>query len=232
MGFTRKKPNIRLEVRLKGNPTHEETHRICSRIEGEVRHVVPNSRVDVNSASVELEDEEGLWSTVKAIAEKEPGSRGAQNIHLHEIDGKLGVDFLLPVSARMTGARARPAEAEVEKKLRAADSRIIDVVIHNESVSELVMSELSGQGTETRCLIEHVVQRFPNLNPLQPPSIRKLGDEVQVGLRVASPGVAGKESTGKSVSDLRDAIKKAYPAVTVVEILEEPGDGSGEGYVS
>lgn len=69
IGYTRKKLSIRLEVRLRGNPTFEGTHGICSAIEGVVRHIVPNSCVDINSQSSGIDGVVLVWKVVKEIGE-------------------------------------------------------------------------------------------------------------------------------------------------------------------
>ena len=114
IGYTRKKPSIHLEVKLRGNPTSEETHRVCSMIEDRVRYLVPNSHVDINSQSVGIDDLGLVWSVVRELAEEEPGSRGAQNIHLSGVGGGLGVDCLLVASTRVAGRHLGPAEAQLK----------------------------------------------------------------------------------------------------------------------
>ena len=226
IGYTRKKPSIRLEVQLRGNPTHEETHMICSVIENKVRHVVPNAHVDINSQCTRMDGAGLVWSVVKNLAEKEPGCRGAQNIHLSGVGGGLGVDFLLIAGTGVTGRLLGPAEAQLEKKLRAAEPRVVEVVMHSETLPELIACEMSGSGREARSLIEHVVKGFPEVKLLRPPVIRKLGNQTSVGVRVAFTGIGGPESARKGISDLEDAIRSAFPAIARVDVVESRVHGS------
>ena len=219
IGYTRKKPSIRLEVKLKGNPAFEGTHRICSTIEDEVRRLVSNSHIDISSQSSGVSGAESVWKAVRDIGEIEPGSRGTQNIHLNENDAGLGVDFLFVRSARTSG-RHGGTEAQVEQKIRAAVPRVREVAIHFETLPELISSEMSGSGTEARFLVEHVVKQFPELKLLRPPAIQKLGAQTSVDVRVAFTGRGRTESAVESISNLESAIKKAYPAITKVDVIE------------
>jgi hypothetical protein len=227
IGYTRKKPSIHLEVILEGNPTYEKTHGICSTIEGVVRHVVPNSHVEINSQSSGIDDAGSIWKVAKEIAETEPGSRGAQSIHLNKVDGGLGVDFLLVANARATGRHLGRTKVDVEKKLKGAEARVQEVVIHSEALPELILSERSGSGTELRWLVEHIVGRFPELKLLRPPAVQRLGDQASVSVRVAFTGSDAEEKAEESIANLEGAIKSAYPAITNIDIVES---GAGRGF--
>ena len=229
IGFTRKKPSIHLEVKLVGNPSYEETHRFCSAIEREVRHLVPNSHVDIYSQSGETEGAEAIWKLVKVKGEEEPGSRGVQNIHLREMGGGLGVDLLIIGGARTSEIRQSQTGAHLERNLKEALPKNLEVIMHSESVSELVSSEMSGSGTEAGLLIEHVAGRFPDLRLLGPPAVRRLGDQIRVEVRVASAEKSGTEGALRAVSDLKGAIKNAYPEITRISIVEEPEVHKGGG---
>jgi hypothetical protein len=220
IGYTRKKPSIHLEVTLEGNPSYEKTHGICSTIEEAVRHVVPNSHIDIYSQSSEIDDAGSTWKVAKEIAEGEPGSRGAQSIHLSKIDGGLGIDFLLVENARATGRHLGRTRADVEKKLKDAEARVQEVVMHSETLPELISSERSGFGTELRWMVEHVVGRFPELKLVRPPTVRKFGDQAGVTIRVAFAGSGGEEKAEESISNLEGAIRGVYPAITEIDIIE------------
>lgn len=226
MGFTRKKLRIQLHVTLEGNPSYEETHVICSTIDRQVRRTVPNADVAIDSETSALKQNvEALWKIVKRIAEGEPGSRGAQNIHVNEVNGKVGVDFLLLESDKQTARKLLSrSETEVGKKLKAADSHISEVVIHRESISELVLSETSAHGTEARCYIEHVAKHFPSLGLLAPPVIRAIGDQLHVRIRVVPAATIGPGGANEVASKFRAAIKNGYHAITKVDIIEGTGD--------
>ena len=222
MSFTRKKPHVHLDVRLKGNPSYEETHKICSTIEDEVRSIVPNARIGIRSGPSGILLPRDIWSLIKSIAEEESGSRGAHNIHFQNIGGRLGVDFHLEVSAGMTVEQAHEVSKRIEKKLKEANLGISEVVIHEESVSELISSERSGHGTEIRWYVEHVVKRFPDLKLTRPPTIRQIGNRFHVILKVAfMPGTKMERAT-EITSSLDAAIKHGYPAVSRVDITLAP----------
>jgi divalent metal cation (Fe/Co/Zn/Cd) transporter len=222
MSFTRKKPYVYIDVWLKGNPGYEGIHRISSYIEAEVRSVVPNARIGIRSEPTGGVEPKNIWALVKKIAEEEPGSRGAHNIHFQDLGGKLGVDFHLEVSSGMTVKQAHELSARIEKKLMEANLGICEVVIHEESVSELISSERSGHGTEIRWYLEHVLLKFPGVRLVHPPTIRQMGEKFHVILRIAfDPGTKIEETSDVS-SRLDAAIRGGYPTITRVDIVLEP----------
>ncbi len=221
VGFTRKKPSIHFQVELKGNPSFEDAHKICSRIDREVRHLVPNARVIIQSESSGIDKTKDVLKIVKRVAEAEPGSRGVQNIHLRKMNGDLGVDFSLQVSTLMTGKKADELESRISQKLRGAEPRISELVVHQESVPYLVFSEQWGHGTEMRAYVEHVSKRFPEIVWLGPPIIRRTTDGLYLAGRVAfTPGTSADRAS-QIRSELGAAIKNGYPGIARTEIIEE-----------
>jgi divalent metal cation (Fe/Co/Zn/Cd) transporter len=223
MGFTRKKPNVHFHAMLEGNPSFEDSHRMCSKIEIEVRTLVPNARVVIHSEPNEAKDTEDVWKIVKKTADGEPGARGVQSIHLKKNDGKLGVDFDLVVGSLVIGQRAQDLEIQIGTKLKAAESRISEVVIHQESVSELVWSEQSGHGTEVRWYIEHVAKRFPEVMQIRPLTIQRMGDRLSVVMRVTTPSTS-PERASEIMNELRAAIQNGYPEIARADIVGEQTD--------
>jgi divalent metal cation (Fe/Co/Zn/Cd) transporter len=219
MGFTRKKPNVHFHARLRGNPEFEETHKICSQMELEVRNLVPNARVVIHSTTSGTGDPKEVWKTVKNTADAEPGSRGVQNIHLRKMDGGLGVDFHLQVGTLVTPTQAQNLLAQIEKKVKATDPRITDLVIHRGSIPELISSEQAGYGSEIRSYLDHVVERFPDAKQVRPPSIQMAGDRFSIIFRMAVPSGASKAS--QIASEFEAAIKSGYSAIARVDIREE-----------
>jgi divalent metal cation (Fe/Co/Zn/Cd) transporter len=226
MGFTRKKPYVHFHVGLIGNPSFEDSHRICSNIETEVRGLVPNARVVIHSEPNETQDMKDVWRIVGKTAEGEPGSRGVQNIHLGKKDGRLGIDFDVLVGSQVIGQRAHELEVQIETKLKAAEPRISEVVVHQESVSELVLSEQSGHGTEVRWYLEHVAKRFPEALQLRPPAIQRMGDRFSVLMRVSIPGTS-PERAREIKNKLQAAIKGGFPEISRADIIEEQTDLGG-----
>lgn len=221
IGFTRKKPNIHFHVLFKQNHTFEETHSICAGIEMDVRRLVPNARLVIHSKPNGTDEALEVWKLVKSIAEGEPGSRGVHNIHLRDLDGKLGVDLRFQLSSLLTGKPAQDLEAHLGTKLKGADARISEATVHQESVSNLVLNEQTGQGAELTSYIEHVAKHFPEVIWLSPPTIRKMSDGLHVVDRVAlMPGISGAKIT-EVTSKFGEAIKSGYPAIAKTDIIME-----------
>jgi len=224
MTFTRKKPHVHVHVLLKGDHGYDGIHKISATIDHEVRKVVPNARVSIRSGPGEAGGEaERIWELVKRIAEDEPGSRGAHNIHIQSLGGKLGVDFHLEVAAGMSVWQAHEVVTRIERKLRAADPKISEVVTHEETVSDLTSNERSGHGTELRWYIEHVATRFPEIKLASPPIIRQLGNhQLHVIIRAAFNPDLSMEKASQIASRLDTAIKQGFPAIVRVDITKEP----------
>ncbi len=227
MSFTRKKPHIHVHVLLDGDPDYDGIHRISATIDHEVRKVVPNARVTIRSDPAKGGGEaERIWELVKRIAEGEPGSRGAHNIHIQNLGGKLGVDFHLEVAAGMSVAQAHDVATRIEKKLKAANPTISEVVTHEETVSDVASNERSGHGTELRWYIEHVAKRFPEIKLASPPIVRQLGnDQLHVIIRAAFSPDLSMEKASQIASRFDAAIKQGFPAIVRVDITKEPVEG-------
>lgn len=221
-GFTRKKPSIHFHVVLRGNPTFEETHRICAQVDREVRSLVPNARVIIHSESQNAGQTTELWKLVKRTADAMPGSRGVQNIHIGKNDGSMRVDFNLQVSKPLPGKKSDDLDSEVTLKLKTEDPRITEVVIHKESVSNVVLAEQLGHGTELRSFIEHVAKRYPELVWLSPPMVRKMNDGLYLVDRVAFAQGTTKERASQIATELGDAIRGGIPSITRADIIQEP----------
>jgi Dimerisation domain of Zinc Transporter len=223
MGFTRKKPNIHFHVLLKGNPSFEQTHPLCSMIDREVRNLVPNARVVIHSEPSSTNDTTDVWKVVKRTAEGEPGSRGVQNIHLRDLSGKLGVDFNIQVSTAVSGDMANEFQERVIQNLKAASSRISEVIIHQQSVSYLVLSEQWGHGTEMMAYLEHISKRFPEITWVGPPVVWRKSDGLHLADRVRFAKDTSSERVTQIRSEFESAIKNGYPAIIRAEIVQDQG---------
>jgi hypothetical protein len=222
IGFTRKKPNIHSHVILKRNPSFEEAHTTCYGIDKEVRSLVPNSRVVIHSESGEMRESGDIWTIVKRTAESQPGSRGVQNIHLRKIETSLGVDFHLHVGALLVGKQANDLEAKVSQALLKAEPKISEVVVHQESVSDLVSSEQWGHGTELKSYLEHLSKRFPELMSIGPPTIWKMNDGLHLVGRVGFALGTDEKRVSEVKSEFAVAIRNGYPVIAKADIVEEP----------
>jgi len=129
----------------------------------------------------------------------------------------------IEVSAGMTVKQAHDVSARIEKKIKAANPNISEVVIHAESVSELVSSERSRHGTEVRWYIEHVTKRLPEVRLVRAPTIRHMDDgRLQVIIRAAFAPGTNVEKANEIASRLDAEIRSGYPAIERVDIVEEP----------
>lgn len=222
-----KKPHVRLRVFLDGDPGYERIHGISSTADHEVRRIVPNARVSIRSEpeAGSRGEYEGVWALVKRTTESEPGSRGAHNIHLHKLEGKLGVDFHLEVSAGITVKQAHDVATRIERRLKAANPEISDVVIHAETTSDRISNERLGHGTELRWYIEHVVKRFPEAHLASRPVIRWLAEgKLRVIIHVSFSPDSSLDLANKVSSGLEAAIRDGFPKIVKVDIVNEPSD--------
>ena len=226
MTFPRKKPHVHVHVTLKGNPAYDGIHKVSATIDHEIRTIVPDARITIRSDPGDRRDEaERIWQLVKRTAEDEPGSRGAHNIHIQNLGGKLGVDFHLEVAAGMSVAEAHEVAGRIERKLKASNPLISEVVTHEETVSEVTSNERSGHGTELVLYIKHVAMRFPELKLASTPVIRRLGaHQLHVIVRVAFNPRLSMEKASQIASRLDAAIRQGFPAIVRVDIAEEPAE--------
>jgi divalent metal cation (Fe/Co/Zn/Cd) transporter len=219
--LTGKKPVVVVIVWLDSKSNYEETHRTALTIENEVKDILPNSRVFIRTEPAGS-DRDHIWKLVKEVSETVPGSRGAHNIHIHKVNGKLGIDFHLEVSANMTVKQAHRVSEQIEKKLKEADPSITEVLIHEESVEDLVESERSGAGTEIRWYIEHVKKRFPEIKEMSKPEIRRAGDRLYVVMKCTfNPDISMKEADD-IIGRFEASVRAAIPDLAMIEVQKEP----------
>jgi divalent metal cation (Fe/Co/Zn/Cd) transporter len=216
-----KRLDVDVHVFLDNNLRAEDIHRIASDIEKQVRTRYPNARVSVDTEPVKSE-RESIWSAVKAAAEGAPGSRGAHNIHIQTVDGKLYVDLHLEVSANMTVKQAHDVADEVEKRIKAVNSDVSGVTVHIESASDLISKELTRVETELEAYIEDVATRYPEIKRVSEIRVRKFGDIIHIVLKCRFDSKLTIKQAHEISSKLESDIKKAYPNVARIDIHEEP----------
>jgi divalent metal cation (Fe/Co/Zn/Cd) transporter len=220
---TGKRAYVEMHVLLEKNLTFEETHRIASNIESEVRNVVPNARVTIHTEPVG-NGHEDIWNLIKEIAEGTKGSRGVHNIHIQKIDGTLGVDLHLEVSANITVKEAHDVADDVERKIKEADPKIAEITVHIESATERVLREQTGVETELESYIQHLAERFPEIKSVSRIKIRRVGDVLHVVLScIFDPNIEIKKAHRVS-SRLEQEIKKTYPKIARIDVHEEPAE--------
>ncbi len=227
--MTGKRFYVEMHVLLDSNMRFEDTHRIASNIEREIKSVVPNAIVTIHTEPLRThaqspggENHDSVWTVVKRIAEGIPGSRGAHNIHLQEVDGKLCVDLHLEVGANMTVKQAHEVSEQAETKIRTAIPNVSEITVHMESASERLSRELTGFNTEMESFIQHVAERFLEVKYIHGIEIRRVGDDFHVVLNCHfEPEIAINRAHEISISIERE-IKSAYPRITKIDIHEEP----------
>lgn len=216
-----KRVDVSLRVSLENDPTIEQIHETALRIEKEVRDVLPNSRVAIDTEPSES-TEENLWNLVKKAAEETSGSRGAHNVHVQKVDGKLDIDFHLEVSANMTVKQAHQVADEIEKKVKAANPSIAEVTAHIESASDRVSKEMAGIAADLESYIEHAAAKFPEIKNVCDVRVRKVGTSLHVVLQCRFDSKLSIGRAHEISSQLETMLKKAYPNVSRIDIHEEP----------
>jgi len=219
--ITGKRAYVEMHVLLDSNLSFEETHRIASRIESEVRKVVHNSRVTIHTEPVGG-GHENLWEQVKEIAEGMPGSRGVHNIHIQQLDGKVGVDLHLEVNGTMSLKQAHQISEDLEKKIREASPDIADITVHIESAADMVLREQAGVETELESHIQHIAEDFPEIKSVSAVQIRRVGDVLHVVLRCSFDPDINVDRAHEVTKKLEAEIRKAYPKIERIDIHEEP----------
>jgi divalent metal cation (Fe/Co/Zn/Cd) transporter len=218
---TGKRVDVDMHVSLDSDLRFEDVHKIASDVERKVKQAVPNARVTVHTEPVKS-GREDFWKIVKEVAEGIPGSRGAHNIHIQKLDGRVAVDLHLEVSANMTVKQAHDVADEFERKLKATINDVKDVTVHLESTSDLISRELKGVETDMESYIEHVAERFPEIKRVHGIEVRKVGDSLHVVLRCHFDPNINMKKAHEISSSLEAEIRRAYPRIARIDVHEEP----------
>jgi divalent metal cation (Fe/Co/Zn/Cd) transporter len=219
---TGKRLDISAHVFLDSSLTFDEVHRIISIIERTIRSKAQRiARITIQTEPIG-HTRTGIATLVTEIAEKVPGSRGVHNVHIQKIGGRFSVDLRLEVSAHITVKQAHEIASEVERRLRAADPDIHEVIVHMEQASDLLSRELEGRGSELRWFIEDAAKLFPEIKAVHGVKIRRSGNNLYAFLHCKfDPSMSIKQAHEIS-RKLEKAVKTAYPMVDVFEVREEP----------
>jgi divalent metal cation (Fe/Co/Zn/Cd) transporter len=218
---TGKRAYIEMHILLDSNLSFEETHKIASNIETEVKNALPNARVTIHTEPVG-DGHDDLWEIVKETAEGIHGSRGVHNIHIQKIGEKLCVDLHLEVSANMTVKQAHDVSEEVEQKIKEADPSISEITVHIETATERVLREQTGVETELESYIQHLAERFTEIKNISGVRIRKVGDILHVVLNCTFDPEIKIAKAHEVTKELEQEIKKANPKITRIDVHEEP----------
>jgi divalent metal cation (Fe/Co/Zn/Cd) transporter len=219
--MTGKRLYVEMNVSLDSSLRFVDAHKVALNIEREVKSIVPNARVVIHTEPYQG-GAENIWALVKSTAEAVPGSRGVHNIHIQEIKGKLFVDLHLEVSANMTVEQAHDTSDVVERRVKAANPKIAEVIVHAESASDLISRELTGVETELESYIEHVARGFPEIKRVHGIEIRRAGDSLHVVLRCHFDRALTMKNAHDVSSRLEQAIRSTYPNVSRIDVHEEP----------
>jgi len=219
--ITGKRFDISVNVWLDSNLKFEEAHRIALDIEREVKSIIPNARVTINTQPLKS-GHENIWKIVKETAEGVPGSRGVHNIHVQKINGKLFVDLHLEVSANVTIKEAHDISEEVEKRIRASNLGFDEIIVHMESASDRISREMTGVDAELEWYVEHVAKRFPEVKKVHDIEIRRTGSKLHLVLHCHfDPGIQLKKAHEVS-NEIEKAVRSEYPNISRIDIHEEP----------
>ncbi|MFH0848634.1 MAG: cation transporter dimerization domain-containing protein [archaeon] len=219
--MTGKRFDVNLHLGLDSNLRFEDVHKIVSDVEREVRALLRNARVTVETEPVG-NGKHDLSRIVKETAESVPGSRGVHDIHIQRVDGKLLVDLHLEVRANMTLKQAHEITDEVERMLKAKRLNISEATIHIESASDVISSEMRGDNTEVKWYVEHLAKRFPEIKKIRGIKVRKIGTRTHVSLRCRlTPDIEVKRAHEIS-NKLEKMIRDAFPDVDRIDVHEEP----------
>jgi divalent metal cation (Fe/Co/Zn/Cd) transporter len=215
-----KRFDVSMRVLLDSNAKFEP-HQVALNIEKEVKKIIPNSRVAIDTESFGNHRED-VWRLVKETAEGTPGSRGVHNIHIQKMDGNLCIDLHLEVSANMTVKQAHHVADQVEKKIKAANPNVSEVTVHIESASDLISRELAGIETELESYVQDVAKRFPEIKEVHEIRVRRFDDTTHLVLHCTFDSKLSIKKAHELSNQVESAIKKAYPNVARIDIHEEP----------
>jgi divalent metal cation (Fe/Co/Zn/Cd) transporter len=216
-----KRLDVDVHVFLDNNLQAEDAHRIAFTIEKQILTQYPNARISVDTEPFKPKGK-SIWDAVKSAAEGAPGSRGAHNVHLQTVDGKLYVDLHLEVSANMTVKQAHDVADEVERKIKGLNTDISGVTVHIESASERISRELTGVETELESYIEDIAKRFPEIKSVSDIRIRRFGDIIHLVLKCRFDSKLTIKEAHEISTKLESNIKKAYPNIARIDVHEEP----------
>jgi divalent metal cation (Fe/Co/Zn/Cd) transporter len=216
-----KKYEVSLHVSLAGNLRFENVHKIASSVESEVKSILPNARVVVNTEPVG-DPKKDIWKLVKDVTEEAPGSRDAHNVHIQEVDGKIYLDLHLEVAAGLTVKQAHQIADQVEKELKGADPRISGITVHLESASDIISRELTEVGAEIKSFIEDAAKRFPEIKDVRGIIISRVGEKLHAVFKCFFDSNLSMEQTHLISDKLEEIIKSAYPNISRIDIHEEP----------
>jgi len=216
-----KRLDVDIHASLDKDLASEDTNGVVLDIEKAVKDEFPNARVSIDTEPVGP-GQNGVWKAVKDAADETPGSRGAHNIHVQRIDGKLLVDLHLEVSANMTVRQAHDVAEQVERDLRTSKPEISKVTVHIETASERILKELTGVETELESYVKIVAKQFPEIRSVSGITVRRAGEGIHLTLQCRfEPELSIEKAHGIS-SRLEKSLRTAYPRITRIDIHEEP----------
>jgi len=219
--ITPKRVDVTMHVSLDSRLNLREAHRIASNAERDVKRILPNARITIQSEPAG-DVREDIRTLAKEAADRLPGSRGVHNVHIQKIDGELCVDLHLEVGPNMTVKHAHEISDEIERKLRTANPRISEITIHMESAPNDMYRESKEPDEELKRYISHSAKRYDGIKSLGQIKTRRVATGRHVVFRCRfDPNLRMKEAC-EITTDLEKAIKSAYPDIERIDIHEEP----------
>ena len=226
-----KRFEVRVHVLLDSNLWFSEVHRIVSAVQGSVSALIPYAQVFVHTEPAPG-DRRSLAQLVRQTVAGVPGSRSAHNVQIQRFDGKLGVDFHLEVGANLTLKQAYDTALEAEARIREAIPELSIVHVHVESASDNITNELMQVDPEIKWYVEHVAKRIPLVKGVNGIKVYRTGGQLHVIFNcLFAPSISMRQAC-EVARKIEDAIRKAYPNIKRIDIVEKPvvrgGSGIGE----
>lgn len=218
-----KKFDVRAHVLLDADLKFADVHRIASSIGMRIKRMVPHARVFIHTEPAPGGNK-ALTTTIREISENVPRSRGVHNIHIQRLDGRLGVDMHLEIGASATIEQAHETVVEVEKRLRRAVPHLGTVNVHIESASDRIANEISQVDPEIRWYVEHVAKHSPGVERVSGVKVSRVGGQLHVVFKCFFAPDTSVQQAHAATRELEEHIRRAYPNVARIAILEEPAN--------
>lgn len=216
-----KRTDVNMRVLLDSNLLLEDSHKFSLNIKKEVKDLIPNARVTVDTGPFG-NGRENIWKLVKDITEGTPSARGVHNIHIQKIEGKLCIDLHLEVSANFTVKQAHDIADQVEKKVKAASKDIAEVTVHIETATDRISRENVGIETELESYIEHLAEDFPEVKAVHGIKIRRVDDALHIVLHCHFDSNLSIKEAHEISNKIESSIRTSHPEVVRIDIHQEP----------
>jgi cation diffusion facilitator family transporter len=144
-----------VDIAVRRDASFSQSHDIAAAVEQQVRQMLPQSDVVVHVDPSSRADETS-YQKVRAIAAAH--GLGAHSIHVHDIRGKVYLEFHTEVPESLNVEQAHEAVSSVEAALREEIPDLADVITHIEPAARDRIAVVLSR--EESAQVEHVVQRL------------------------------------------------------------------------